>query len=139
MSTYINKVCRSAYHSLYRIGKIRSLLDQSSIEKLVHAFITSIGWTIAIFFAGLPENDIKKLQSVQNSAAKLVTRSRKYDHVQPLFYDLHWLKVDKRIEFKILLLTFKILRNECPSYLRDLITIYVPGKSGLRSSGTIRN
>ena len=134
MSSHINHVCKTAYHSLFRIGKIRSLLSQSSTEKLVHAFITSRLDYCNSLFIGLPEKDIKKLQSIQNSAAKLVTRSKKFDHVQPILHDLHWLKVEHRIEFKILLLTFKILQGNCPVYLRELISVYTPGKRGLRSA-----
>ena len=133
MSSQIKNVCRNAYHSLYRIGKVRSLLDQPSTEKLIHAFVTSRLDYCNSLLVGLHKNDIGKLQSVQNSAAKLVTRSKKYDHNQPLFYELHWLKVEYRIDFKILLLTFKILQDECPVYLRDLVTAYEPGNSALRS------
>ena len=35
--------------------------------------------------------------TVQNAAARLVSGSRKYDHVSPVLHQLHWLPVDKRI------------------------------------------
>ena len=69
----------------------------------------------------VPKNVIKKLQSVQNAAARLITRSRKCDHITPILLDLHWLPVSERIKFKILLLTFKALHQQSPTYIQDLI------------------
>ena len=49
----------------------------------------------------------------------MILCGRKHDHVTPLLKELHWLPVEQRIIFKILLLTFKALNNLCPSYIRD--------------------
>ena len=76
---------------------------------------------------------IQKLQMVQNRAARLVTRTRKYEHITPVLKRLHWLPVKVRIEFKLLLLVYKALHGLAPSYLRDLLTEYQPSRS-LRSS-----
>jgi hypothetical protein len=59
------------------------------------------------------------LQRVQNAAAKLITKNNKQDHVTPLLYHLHWLPVEDRIIFKVLLV-FKSMNNEGPVYLKDL-------------------
>ena len=53
--------------------------------------------------------DMQRLQRVQNRAAKLVFRVGKREHVTPLLHQLHWLPVDKRITFKILMLVYKCL------------------------------
>ena len=46
---------------------------------------------------------------------------KKYDHTTPILINLHWLPVRYRINFKILLLTFKALYGMAPSYIIDLI------------------
>ncbi len=74
-----------------------------------------------LFLYGLPNKQIMKLQRVQNAAAQLVKDTRKYDHITLVLIELHWLPVEKRIVFKILLLTFKCLHGLAPSYLSDLI------------------
>ena len=81
----------------------------------------------------VPKNVIKKLQSVQNAAARLITHFRKCDHITPVLFDLHWLPVCERIKFKILLLTFKALHQQSPTYIQDLITRYLLSRS-LQSS-----
>ena len=64
---------------------------------------------------------------------RLILCGSKYDHITPLRRELHWLLVEQRIVFKILLLTFKSLNDLGPSYVRDLLQAYKPTRS-LRSS-----
>ena len=47
--------------------------------------------------------------------------------------DLHWLPVNERTQFKILLLTFKSLNGLAPVYIGEMIQRYVPNRK-LRSS-----
>ena len=77
---------------------------------------------------------MKKLQHVQNTAARIVTYTSRQDHITPILSELHWLPVQYRIIYKILLFTYKALNDLAPSYIRDLITDYVPLRSSLRSS-----
>ena len=62
-----------------------------------------------------------RLQNVQNSAARLVTKETKFQHITPILKRRHLLPVYKRIEFKILLITFEVLN--------DLALQYVTGMS----------
>ena len=70
-----------------------------------------------------PKKELQKLQRVQNTAARLVVRSRKYDHISPVLRDLHWLPVKKRIDYKILLIVYKAINNSCPSYITELLSL----------------
>ena len=82
---------------------------------------------------GLPQYLIDRLQAVQNCAARLVTRSRKHDHITPILKQLHWLPVYSRIKYKILLLTFKALHGLAPSYITEILQPYRSSRS-LRSA-----
>ena len=77
-----------------------------------------------------------RLQYVHNCDAKLIRGAHKFDHVKPLLIDLHWLPMTYRPMFKILLTVFKILPGRAPEYLKELISIYNPGRS-LRSNGSL--
>ena len=70
---------------------------------------------------GITDELLCRLQKVQNNAARVVSGSKKYDHITPVLKDLHWLPIRKRIEFKILLLTFKCMQVCAPLYLRELL------------------
>ena len=81
----------------------------------------------------MPDSQISKLQLIQNSAARLITGCRKFSHITPVLYQLHWLPVQVSINFKILLLTFQCLHDMAPTYLKELLVQYVPSRN-LRSS-----
>ena len=99
----------------------------------MHALVTSrIDSCYALLF-GLPNFPIQRLQYVLNSAARVFARSRKFDQITPLLIELHWLPVEQRIIFKILLCTFKVVNGLAPSYLSELLEGYVPRRM-LRSS-----
>ena len=76
---------------------------------------------------------VNRLQTVQNAAARLITGSKKRDHITPILYSLHWLPVNFRIHFKILVLVFRALHEQAPSYITELLRPYSPIRS-LRSS-----
>ncbi len=54
----------------------------------------------------------------------LTSIHKKFDHITPVLIQLHWFPVKFRIDFKILLLTFKTLHNKAPKYICNLITVY---------------
>ena len=64
---------------------------------------------------------INKLQIIQNAAARIVTFTKKTDHITPLLCKLHWLPVQYRIIFKILLLVYKGLNGLAPAYISELL------------------
>lgn len=133
MTDHINNLCKSASFSLKRIGSIRKYLNKTSTERLVHAFISSkLDYCNSLLY-GLPGTAIDRLQRIQNSAARLVTGTKRTEHITPVLRDLHWLPVRKRIIFKINLLTYKVLIGLAPDYLSDLITLHVPARR-LRSN-----
>ena len=83
--------------------------------------------------AGLPSSSLNRLQAVQNAAARLLMKKKKFDHITPILTELHWLPVRKRIQ-KVLLLTFKALHNQSPGYISSLIEDRKL-RPGLRTSG----
>ena len=85
---------------------------------------------------GVSEDLLRRLQSVQNAAARFITGARKYDHISPVLRDLHWLPLQQRIIFKIATLMHRCLTGLTPSYLAtDCIAISsMPGRRQLRSA-----
>ena len=79
-------------------------------------------------FYGLPKCTVSGLQAIQNSAARIVTQERPRDHdfMSRALIRLHWLPVDKRIEYKLLLYTYKALHDLALGYLCELVVPYVP-------------
>ena len=113
-------------HTLRSIEKVR-VLDQFSLISLGRYLVWSRIRRVDVY--------ISRMRNT-NSAARLITLSKKHEHITPVLYDLHWLPVHQRTKFKILLLTYKILHDRAPSYLSDLITRRNPVRS-LRSCAAV--
>ena len=132
MDQQVAAICKSAFYHIRNIARLRKLLSFKTSQILIHAFVTAkLDYCNSLLY-GLPKYMIQRLQYVQNSAARLLTCSRKFDHISPILQDLHWLPVEQRIIFKILLLTFKAINNIAPLYITELFEPYVPSHS-LRS------
>ena len=102
----IEHMCKSAFHSIRSISRIRKFLSMETAKTLVHAFVTSKLDNCNALLCGLPKYKIQRPQYVLNSAARLVSLSRKHDHISPVLMELHWLPVEQHVEFKILLFIY---------------------------------
>ncbi|PIK51808.1 hypothetical protein BSL78_11332 [Apostichopus japonicus] len=96
MKEHVNNVCRDATNAIRSIGRIRHYLDQDTTKKLVHAYVTSRLDNCNALLYGLPDSEIMKLQRIQNTAARLVTRTKKYDSIPEIMSGLHWLSKNLR-------------------------------------------
>jgi hypothetical protein len=133
MAEHISSICKSAYFHLRNIAQIRRSLTQDAAAILIHSLVTSRLDNLNSLLFGLPDNMIVKLQYIQNHAAKVVVKKKKSDHVTPILQSLHWLPVAIRIEYKLMLITYKCLHGKAPEYLASRLHKYVPSRT-LRSA-----
>ncbi len=123
---HVSSICKTAFFHLKNISKLRPMLSMSNAEIFIHAFMTSRLDYCNALLGGCSARLINKLQMVQNAAARVLTRTRKYDHISPVLSTLHWLPIKHRIDFKILLITYKALNGLAPQYLSELLSHYSP-------------
>ena len=96
-----------------------------SHTSIVHAFISSkLDLNNALLF-GISAGLIKNLQTAQNAAAQIIVHADKYACAKPILKELHWLPIQQRINFKIILLTFKALHGLTATYISELISIKI--------------
>ena len=86
---------------------------------------------------GIADSQLRRLQSVQNAAARLITGTRRTEHITPVLQSLHWLPVRQRIMFKLAVLVHKCLNGCAPAYLIHDCRLIRPCRSGLRSSSSM--
>ena len=132
LKEHVNLVSKSCQHHIRQLRSIRPLLDHDSTVLLANSLVASKLDFCNSLYTGLPKKTINSLQLVQNSLARAVFSSRKFERVTPLLQRLHWLPISQRIDYKIALLTFKTLQLNSPSYLADLLVQYKPSRN-LRS------
>ena len=115
------KGINSANYHLRNIGKIRKNLNTDTTKSAIVSLVTSRLDYCNELLRGITDELLCRLQKIQNNAARVVSGSKKYDHITPGLKDLHWLPIRKRVGFRILILTFKCIHGCAPLYLRELL------------------
>ena len=133
----LNATTKSCYNQIRKISKIRCYLTEDATKTLVHAHVTSRLDYCNSLFAALPKYIVKKLQRVQNSAARLIRTIPRRGSITRLRKNLHWLPVAERIKFKVLMLVYKSVNNLGPHYLKTMFQHYRPGINLRSSSGSL--
>ena len=108
-------------------------MSDEATSCLVNSVITSRLDFCNSSLAGINSDQLVRLQRIQNSAARLIARKRKHDHITPILHELHWLPIEFRIKFKLCVLAFRHFEGTLPSYLSSVLCTYQPSRT-LRSS-----
>ena len=113
--------CQSVFYHLHNIRQIRKFLSYENTKSLVQAVIMAhIDYCNSLLY-GVPAVHLSKLQCVQNSAARLISFTPRYNHISPVLFDLHWLPVKSRILYKVAVTAFIVIHSLAPGYLGGLI------------------
>ena len=126
MLNHVSRLFKSGSVALWKISRMRNIFNQTTGLKLLHAFVATRMDYCHSLQSGLPSREINQIQIIQNSAVRLVTKTRKYDHITPILQGLHWLPVHQRIKFRLICTTYKTIYGAAPTYLNELLSIYTP-------------
>jgi len=112
MEKQVNFIYKSCYYQIRNIGLIGKYINDETCSTLVQTLIISrLDYGNALLY-NIPLSLTNLLQQAQNCAACLVTRTRKREHITPVFFHLHWLPVHFRSLYKILCHTFNVLSEQ---------------------------
>jgi len=109
MADHVLAICRSGYFQLRQLRPVARSLTADTAKTIVHAFIACRLDYCNSLLHGITDSLFRRLQSVQNAAARLITGTRRRDHITPVLRDLHWLPVQRRVDYKLALLVYKSL------------------------------
>ena len=126
--THIRKVVSSTFMVIRAISKIKSFLPREYLCTVVCPLVLSrLDYCNALYY-GINKNEISLLQSAQNAAIRLIKGGHKYDRVSltPIYEQLHWLRIEERIVFKICLLVHKCVWEMGPEAYKELIVMSNP-------------
>ena len=110
------------------------MLDRTAANTVACSIVsTRLDYCNSVLY-GVSAQNIQRLQKVQNSLARVLSGTKKREHTKPVLRDLHWLSVPQRIEYKVALITHKVLDTGQPQYLKNLVNEYKPVRQ-VRSEG----
>ena len=142
MSTHVSKLCKTLNFHIRNLWQIRRFLSLEACHHAVRALVLSrIDYANSLLY-GAREADLKRLQRIQNKAARLVFACGRDRCSVKLLSSLHWLPLKQRIHFKIMLQVYKCIEGTAPAYLLNLVTLYnhpdtTRSRHRLRSSSDI--
>ena len=129
LSDQIASVAKSCYYHIRDLKRIRNSLDHKTACTIATAIVHSKLDYCNSLYLNLPACHIKRLQLVQNAAARaIITNCSKSRHISPALKSLHWLKVQERIHYKIISLTYNALQHQQPTYLYNRLS-FQPSRS----------
>ena len=119
--TQINKVVKSCFLTIRDLYSIRHFLNSDQLKQLVCSKVLSkIDYCNIVYF-GINEASLRKLQHVQNCAARLVLKRNATMSLDDFFFTAHWLKVKERIFYKVILIVHKCITFQAPLVVSGLL------------------
>jgi hypothetical protein len=136
MKSHVMRTVSTCFFVLRQLRSIRRSVPRPVLQSLVVSLVLSRLDYGNATLVGIPQHLLQRLQSVMNSAARLIYPSSRFCHITPLLQRLHWLKARERIDFKVAVLVYKCQHGTAPSYLADELcrSADVLGRSHLRSA-----
>ena len=130
---HMQNVCKSANYHIRAMRHIRSSLTNEMAKTVASALVNSqLDYANSVLY-GTSTVNIAKLQRVQNTLARVVTSTKRFQHIRPVLERLHWLPITHRINYKVATLAYKVRSTNSPAYLLPAVSNYVPTRQ-LRSS-----
>ena len=137
-SNHVSQVIKSTRVHARDLYRIRPLLYLNTLVLLANALVSSRLDYCNSLFLSLTAFELRRLQLVQNSLCRVVTRSSKSSDITPQLKKLQWLPVRYRVHFKIGLITYKILNQGQPVYLRELIHLNTSSRNTRRRTPKLK-
>ena len=134
MKATISDRVKSCYFNLKKISRIRSFLSVRHKLFLINAFILSKLDYCNIALACVPTIHLKPLEKVLNAAMRFVYSLKPRMNTSSYLQKSHILPVAYRIKFKTCTTAFKVVHQQCPSYMRDIVKFREPSERNLRSN-----
>ncbi len=102
LNSHIMAICKVVNIQLYCIRHIKKILDPWCPITAIHSLVASKIDYCNSLLSGLPKYQTDSLQHLLNSAARIISGTRKHDHITPVLRMLHWLLVELGIKFNLI-------------------------------------
>ena len=133
MHDQVSAIVRACNFHLRNIGRVRRYLSDAACQSAIQSLVIARMDYCCSLLVNIPISEIRRLQVVQNRAARLITMTNPREHITPVLANLHWLPVHLRIHFRVLVHTYKSIHDLAPAYLSDMLCQYTPART-LRST-----
>ena len=124
LSKHVHNVCKFCFVKLHDFRHVRWFLTHDVSMLVANALVSSRLNYCNSLFRSLSKVNIRKLQCIQNSAARIVSNTSRYTSIAPVLKKLHWLFVEQCTVFKTATLVYKFLHTGFPKYFAPYLSSY---------------
>ena len=121
MDSQVSSLRNKLIFQLKKISHIRKYITNETCKKIISSLMFSNLDYCNSLLSGVSADQIRRLQVVQNNAARLVLGNKRSDRASPLLRELHWLPVRARIQYKLATFVYKCLQGSAPIYLQEFL------------------
>ena len=107
--------------SLCQISRVQHLFDKKTLISIINSLVFSKLYYCSTVWGGTFKENIRKLQLVQNFAARIISGKRKFDHISSTIKDLGWLSVQDMLAYRDAQMVYKIINGSVPLYLKNFV------------------
>jgi len=118
---HVSHVVKKCNAILFSLNRIRHYFTSEALEIIVQAYVFPHVTYCLCVWGGTAKGQLHKIQKVINFAARVITGTRKFDHITPSLNSLGWPTIEAMVRHRDALKAFKALRDESsPSEIRAL-------------------
>ena len=126
---HITKVCGTSFSTLKNIARICSLLTSEAPKIIVQGLVISKLDYCNTLLLGTSNYQLSRLQTIQNMGWRVISNLKKHDHVSNAMKELHWLKVQEQIQYKVLVTMYQCVNGLALSFLTNLLDLDLTRKN----------
>ena len=134
MSKQVSNTISSCYYHIRDLRRIRHHLTKSVAITLCNALVGSKINNCNLLYYEINDKQMQRLQGVQNTLCRIVTRTHHFSSITGPLMSLYWLPVKFRVHFKLRLVTYKVYKNKCSAYLENYVQPYRSISRGYRQN-----
>ena len=114
---HIDSIVSSCMGKLCQISRVKDSFDKDTLCLMVSSLVTSKLFYCSSVWSNTSSKNVKKLQAVQNFASRIVSNTRKFDHITPAMEELEWLPIKDLLLYRDTIMTYKCIHGMAPYYL----------------------
>ena len=114
---HILKTVSSSMSSLGQISRVKHVLKKELLVTVINSLVFNKLYYCSVVWSSITDRNVRKLQGIQNFAARIISGTRKYDHITPVLKELRWIPVRLQLYYREAIMAFKCMTGTAPTYL----------------------
>ena len=114
---HIHQITSLCMAQLCQINRVKSTFDRNTLRTIISALVLSKLFYCSTVWSITAAENIKKLQAVQNFACRIITKTKKFEHITPMLHKIKWLLVNEHLHYRDTVMAFRCIKSLAPTFL----------------------